>query len=339
MMLADAAKKMGYKTICLTPENGEPAPAEQVCDEIIYADYTDESSLKKFASTCNVVTFEFENIPATSIEFLEKLKPVHPSSFAIYTAQNRLRERNFFRENKFPTHRFKHCKGSGDIALAFKEFNIEKAILKTADYGYDGKGQAKITKNDSFNKLWAELQFNSAILEEFVDFDFEISVILARKQNGEIEYFPIGKNTHEGGILRVSEVPAEISDKTRAQAQTTAKAIAEKLNYVGVLAVEFFVLKNGGVDINEIAPRVHNSGHWTQDGCNVSQFEQHIRAICDLPLIKPELTHPKIRMENIIGEDIEKLGSYQSISSAKIHLYGKKEVKPGRKLGHVNIEG
>ncbi|MDX1950509.1 MAG: 5-(carboxyamino)imidazole ribonucleotide synthase [Rickettsiales bacterium] len=337
MMLAKDAKKLGFQTICLTPKTKEKQPAEFICDKIIFANYDDNEALKKLAEEADFITYEFENIPYKSIEFLEKIKPTNPPAQAIFTAQNRLRERSFFRDNKLPTHRFRHCKNPQDISNAFDELKIEKAILKTSDYGYDGKGQARVSKNDDFTKIWQELNFNSIILEEFVDFDFEISVILARKNNNEIAIFPIGRNTHRDGILRVSELPINLSEKTKNQAEQTAIKIAELLNYVGVLAVEFFVLKNGDISINEIAPRVHNSGHWTQDGCNISQFEQHIRAISSLPLISPKLTCTNIRMENIIGEDIYKIAEYKKNSNAKIHLYGKNEVKKGRKLGHVNI--
>ncbi len=337
MMLVEAAKKLGFKTICLTPKTSEKQPAENICDKIIFANYDDYSALKNLADESDYITYEFENIPYQSIEFLEKIKPTQPPSKAIYTAQNRLRERSFFRDNNLPTHRFRHCINSSDITKAFNELEIENAILKTADYGYDGKGQARVNKNDDFDKIWQELNFNSIILEEFVDFDFEISVILARNLSGEIEIFPIGKNTHKNGILRISELPINLPQNTSKKAITTAIKIAELLNYVGVLAVEFFVLKNGEVSINEIAPRVHNSGHWTMDGCNISQFEQHIRAITGLKLIKPQLICNKIRMENIIGEDIYNLSEYQKNTKAKIHLYGKKEVKSGRKLGHINI--
>ncbi len=336
-MLAMSAANMGYKTLCLTPQNSEPAPAEQVCNEIIYADYTDESALKDFANKCDLVTFEFENIPAKSLEFLEKLKHVHPSSKAIYNTQNRSRERNFLKDNNFPTHRFRQCNSAEDIKSALDDFKIEKAILKTTDYGYDGKGQVKINKNENIEEAWKNSKFSSAILEEFVDFDFEVSVILARRQNGETEIFPIGRNIHESGILRSSEIPITLSDKTSDKAIEVANSIAEKLGYIGVMAVEFFVLKGGDIYVNEIAPRVHNSGHWTMDGCNVSQFDQHIRAICDLPLIKPRVIYPHIRMENIIGEDIQKLSYYYSRLDTKVHLYGKREIKSGRKLGHVNF--
>jgi len=338
-MIAVSAAMMGYKTIAYGPRReGEIAPCEQVCSDIIYAEYDDYEKLQEFAASCNLITFEFENIPAETVKYLEKITTVRPGHDAIFLTQHRLRERTFLATSGFPTHRFWHVKSPEDIRKAFKQ-DMKKGVLKTAYFGYDGKGQKIINTEAEADDIWKELKFSEAVLEEFVPFIKEISVVLARtinKETKEIEVFPIGENTHTSGILIKSEIPARLEDKTRQKAVDVAKAIAEKLKYIGVMAVEFFVLPNGDVFVNEIAPRVHNSGHWTLDGCSVSQFEQHIRAICGLPLAAARLLTPTV-MDNIIGDDIKKVPDYMQNKNANIYLYGKTKVKAGRKLGHVNI--
>lgn len=337
-MLAIEAQKMGYNIITYCPKNGEAAPAEAVSNEIIYAEYDNKKSLTNFADKCHLVSFEFENIPAETIKLIEKNSIVRPNSSSIFHTQHRLRERNFLKQNKFPTHKFWAVKNSTDLEKAFKS-GLKKGVLKTAAFGYDGKGQRIINKGEDYKKTWDECKFGLAVLEEFIPFEKEISVVLARDINGNIETFPIGQNIHEQGILKKSIVPAKISSATKKQATDVAIKIAKKLDYVGVMAVEFFVLKNGKILVNEIAPRVHNSGHYTQDGCNVSQFTQHIRAICGLPLIKPKLLYKKVTMENLIGDDIHGVEKYFMNKNARVHLYGKTEVKEGRKMGHVNFVG
>lgn len=336
-MIATSAAMMGYKTIAYGPKReGEVAPCEQVCNDVIYADYEDKERLHEFASSCNLITFEFENIPSETVKYLEGITTVRPGYDAIHFTQHRLRERIFLRDGGFPTHRFWHVKSPDDIRKAFKQ-DMKKGVLKTAYFGYDGKGQKIINSESEADDVWKELKFNEAVLEEFVPFIKEISVVLARGGiNKEIEIFPIGENQHTSGILTKSEIPAKLEDKTRQRAIEVARAIAEKLKYVGVMAVEFFVLPNGDVFVNEIAPRVHNSGHWTLDGCTVSQFEQHVRAICGLPLASARLLTASV-MENIIGDDIKKVPDYLLNKNANVYLYGKTKVKAGRKLGHVNI--
>lgn len=335
-MIATSAAMMGYKTIAYGPKkDGEIAPCEQVCSDVIYAEYDDKDRLREFASQCNLITFEFENIPSETVKFLESITTVRPGHEAIHNTQHRLRERNFLKDSGFPTHRFWHVKSAEDIVKAFKQ-DMKKGVLKTAYFGYDGKGQKIVNTEAEAEEVWKELKFNEAVLEEFVPFIKEISVVLARGFNKEIEIFPIGENLHSNGILSKSEIPANIDEKTKNRAIEVAKGIAEKLKYIGVMAVEFFVLPNGDVFVNEIAPRVHNSGHWTLDGCTVSQFEQHVRAICGLPLASARLLSPSI-MENIIGDDIKKIPDYLQNRNANIYLYGKTKVKAGRKLGHVNI--
>jgi 5-(carboxyamino)imidazole ribonucleotide synthase len=335
-MLAISAADMGYKIITLTPKNGEEAPAAQVSNEVIYAEYEDIEALKNFADKCDVVSFEFENIPASSVEFLEKITKVRPNSSAIYLTQHRLRERNFLKHNNFPTHRFWEIETFENIEKAFSE-NLEKAVLKTASFGYDGKGQKIINKGENYQKIWEECKFGKAVLEEFVPFKLEISVVLARSVSGDIEVFPIGQNIHRNGILKTSIIPANISDSVKNNAINIAKNIADKLQYIGVMGVEFFVLENGEILVNEIAPRVHNSGHWTMDGCNISQFTQHIRAICGMNLIKAEMLYKKVEMENLIGEEIFDIEKHLKNNQARLHIYGKQTAKEGRKMGHVNL--
>ncbi len=335
-MLAVAAGMMGYKTIAYGPKReGEASPCEQVCNDVIYAEYEDYERLQEFAASCNLITFEFENIPSDTIKYLEKIATVRPGHDAIHYTQHRARERNFITSGGFPTHRFWHVKSPEDIRKAFKK-DLKKGVLKTAYFGYDGKGQKVINSETEADDIWKELKFHEAVLEEFVPFMKEISIVLARGTNKEIEIFPIAENQHSTGILVKSEIPAKIEDKTKQRAIEVARGLAEKLKFIGVMAVEFFVLPNGDVFVNEIAPRVHNSGHWTLDGCTVSQFEQHIRAICGLPLASARLLTPTV-MENIIGDDIKKVPDYLQNKNANVYLYGKTKVKAGRKLGHVNI--
>ena len=336
-MIAISAASLGYKIISYCPKRSdEIAPAEQVSNKIYYNDYDDFKSLEKFSNECDIVTFEFENIPVESVEFLERKGKVRPNSNSIFIAQNRLRERVFFTENNLPTHKFFHLRSPEDLKKAFEENNLSKAILKSSAFGYDGKGQAKISKNDNFEEVWNDLAFEDVVMEEFVNFEQEISVILARSVTGEIKIFPIGQNIHESGILKKSILPSNVSDATKDKAINCAKEIAEKLDYIGVIAVEFFVLEDGNISINEIAPRVHNSGHWTNDFCITSQFEQHVRAICGLPLTSTEMICNKVEMINLIGEDVNNIEKFYQEENTKVHLYGKELIKSGRKLGHVN---
>lgn len=359
-MLALEALAMGYRVISFTPKSSEVAPVQVCSHEIFYHDYTELNKLQEFADKCDVITFEFENIPDSALEFLKSYKkPIRPNCDSLRITQNRLRERNFLRKNKLPTHRFFHIQNGTDLERIFTDTDIERAILKKSSFGYDGKGQVKVSRGDDYSAIWENSGFEDAVLEEFVNFEQEISVIIARKSNDDYEIFPIGQNIHENGILVRSIIPASIEDSIRSQAQGIALKIANKLDYIGVMAVEMFILKseekcvntnnNTRIYINEIAPRVHNSGHYSQDCCNISQFSQHIRAICGLNLIKPQLTCAKGEMINLIGSDIFQANEYltknQSCNIAAdgyktesfTHIYGKNSVKSGRKLGHINL--
>lgn len=338
-MLCIEAAKLGYKTVTFCPESSEEAPAEQVSSDIIYADYDDKDALKSFAEKCDVVTFEFENIPYESVEFVESIVAVHPSSKVIKVAQNRARERDFFKSNNLPCHKFQYVSSAEEVQAFMSDNGLNKVIVKTADFGYDGKGQMRISAGDDVVSMWNESGFHSAIAEEFVNFEGEISVILARNEAGHISILPIGDNIHQNGILVESIVPANVSENVKSKAVDVAKEISNILEYVGVLAVEFFVLESGDVYINEIAPRVHNSGHWSLDGCVTSQFEQHIRTITGLSFGATDLLSQKVVMKNIIGLEMNDIHKYYDQPNCKVHNYNKPAIKEGRKLAHVNILG
>lgn len=336
-MLCIEAVKLGYNTITFCPKTSEPAPAEQVSSKIIYANYDDKKALKEFSSLCDIVTFEFENIPSESIKFVENIVTTSPSSKVISIAQNRVKEREFFNKNNLPCHKYKYISSSQEALNFLNNNNLEKAIIKTADFGYDGKGQIRIKKSDNIEEIWSKSDFKHAVIEEFVSFKKEISVIIARNENGGFSTLPIGENIHQNGILKESIIPANIEKCTKDKAISIAKEISNLLNYVGVMAVEFFVLENGDLYINEIAPRVHNSGHWSLDGCVTNQFEQHIRTICGITFGDTELTVNKVTMKNIIGLEMNDIQGYYNAPNCKIHIYNKTEIKEGRKLAHVNI--
>jgi 5-(carboxyamino)imidazole ribonucleotide synthase len=338
-MTAIAAAQMGYRVHTFTPKTpGEYTPAKQVSNKTFFAEYTDKAALEKFARSVDVVTFEFENIPAESIEFLENITLVRPNSQALHITQHRLREKNFLKNAGFPTPKFYHIKSALELIRALKEIPDGVGILKSAEFGYDGKGQIKVSYHgQDLEKIWNESGFKEAVLEEFVKFSKEISVVLSRGTNGDVSIFPIGENQHVNGILDNSTVPANISSEVLRYAEEVAAAIAYELKYIGTMAVEFFVTQDNKLLVNEIAPRPHNSGHWTIDGCTTSQFEQHIRAICGLPFGETKLTAPKIKMQNLIGNDVAKIQDILESPNAKLHLYGKKHAKPGRKMGHVNF--
>lgn len=333
-MTALAAHALGYKTHVYTQD--ADSPGAQVSNHVTCAAYDDYTALEKFAKSVDVISFEFENIPEKALNFLEKHNQVRPNSKALYVSQNRIREKGFFKENKIPTNKFFHVRNISELEKAHKELGGGKAILKTSELGYDGKGQAVVDSNSNLKKIWDEAGIKDAILEDFVPFEKEISVVVARGVDTKSIIFPPAENVHVKGILDTSVVPANISKETENEAKKYALMIAEGLHIVGLVAVEFFVLKNGNVIANEIAPRPHNSGHWTMDGCVTSQFEQFVRAICGLPLGSVE-RHSDVKMKNLIGADVEGIDEILKEPSAKLHLYGKNEARKGRKMGHVNF--
>lgn len=334
-MLAIAAAQLGFKTVILEPD--PYAPAAQVANDQIMASYDDEIALESLAQQCDVITYEFENVPASAVEMLEDVSTVYPGSKALKISQDRLLEKeNALSIGATPANFFK-INTIEELQTGLKEVGYP-AILKTRRMGYDGKGQVRINTKADVIGAFEAMNDQDAILEAFISFSCEISVIAARSQNGTFTSFDIAENVHKNHILDTSTIPAKIHNDVAAKAIETAKKIANNLDYVGVFAVEFFVedaqTANFALYVNEIAPRVHNSGHWTEAACAVSQFEQHIRAITGLPLGDPS-RHSDCVMQNLIGDDVNSVQALCGESSTKIHLYGKLETRVGRKMGHV----
>jgi len=331
-MSAEAAKKLGYNTHIFCPKDGEPATL--VSDKKTIAEYNDLSALEKFSNDVDVISFEFENIPAKSVEFLERTNIVRPSWKVLEISQNRVKEKTFIKNIGIKVAPFYEIKNENDLENAVNDIDAQKAILKTTELGYDGKGQITLDKNSDTKEIWKKINTNEAILEEFVPFDAEISVIIARNTNGEKSSFPPARNIHKNGILDISIAPADIDALIQRNAISIAEKIADSLDLNGLMAVEFFVVGDE-LYVNEIAPRPHNSGHWTMDGCQTSQFEQFIRAVCGIPFGETKIIANKITMKNLIGEDVNNIEKMNK-ENARVHLYGKKEVKSGRKMGHIN---
>ncbi|MFN2306530.1 MAG: 5-(carboxyamino)imidazole ribonucleotide synthase [Paracoccaceae bacterium] len=329
-MLSVAAARLGYKTAIYDPQGD--CPASHVANYHHARSYDDTAALEAFARACDVVTFEFENIPTAALDAVEAITPIHPNRRALATSQDRLTEKTFLRDLGLQTAPFADVTDAAGLDAALAEIGVP-AILKTRRMGYDGKGQARIMAADDAATALNGMNGQSALLEGFVAFTHEVSVIGARNAEGAIACFDPGENVHEDGILRTTTVPATLTASQRTDAVLLTAQILNALNYVGVMGVELFVTRQGLI-VNEIAPRVHNSGHWTQNGCTIDQFEQHIRAVAGWPLGDGS-RHSDVRMENLIGDDVERIAKL-SESPAAIHLYGKAEAKPGRKMGHVN---
>jgi 5-(carboxyamino)imidazole ribonucleotide synthase len=328
-MLALAAAKLGLKAHIYSDE--PDAPAFQVAAAHSRASYEDIDALEAFAAACDVVTFEFENVPAATAAALAGRKPIFPSARALATTQDRVDEKYFVAGLGLKTTPFAAVNSLGDAEEALRKIGIP-AVLKTRRLGYDGKGQTKIERHDAVATALRAFKGVPAILEGYVDFVFEASVIAARGRDGVFAAYDPPENLHENHILRRSSVPSRMNAEQRVQARTIAREIADALDYVGVLAVELFVRVDGALLVNEIAPRVHNSGHWTIEACIVSQFEQHIRAVAGWPLGDPA-RHSDAVMENIIGAESADWPSFAA-SDAALHLYGKTEIRAGRKMGH-----
>ncbi len=330
-MLSTAAARLGFKTCIFEP--GADCPASHVAHSHIQAAYDDEDALRAFAAAADVITFEFENIPAAALDLLGHLTPVRPGRRALKASQDRLVEKAFLRDLGLATAPFAAVDDACDMAEALSEIGTP-GLLKTRCFGYDGKGQARISTPEEAEAALAGMNGQPAIYEGFVAFSHEVSVIAARGLAGEVACYDPGENVHEGGILRTTTVPARLSAAQRADAALIAGRILNALDYVGVMGVELFVTPKALI-VNEIAPRVHNSGHWTQAGCAIDQFEQHIRAVTGLPLGDGG-RHSNVVMENLIGPDMDRLPDLLRDPRAAIHLYGKAEARPGRKMGHVN---
>ena len=328
-MLAMAAARLGLKAAIYNDENH--APAFQVTPLQIAAPYDDRNMRIGFAEICDVITFEFENLPSDAIAHLASLKPVRPGQRALEITQDRLSEKSFVQSLGLKTAPFAAVATADDAARAFAQID-GPAILKTRRLGYDGKGQAKVTSGIEAAAALAGFKQAPCILEGFVDFAFEASVVAARGGDGSFAAYDPPENVHENHILRRSIVPGRLTKAQSEEAKTIAKTIADALDYIGVLAVELFVGHDGSLTVNEIAPRVHNSGHWTIEACACSQFEQHIRAVAGWPLGDPA-RHADAVMENVIGAEAD---AWESLArSGALHLYGKREARPGRKMGHV----
>ncbi|MEM6308244.1 MAG: 5-(carboxyamino)imidazole ribonucleotide synthase, partial [Pseudomonadota bacterium] len=304
-----------------------------VAAHVITAPYENAEALAQFAAAVDVVTYEFENIPTAALDAIEQHRPIYPGRQALATSQDRLVEKDFLTGLGLQTAPYANVCSVDDLRAAVAHLGAA-SILKTRRFGYDGKGQIRLTPDIDLAKAWDDIGAVPCVLEGFVDFRMELSVIAARAADGQVACYDPGENLHQAGILRTTTVPAPITAGQRMDAVLLAGQILNALDYVGVMGVELFVTPQGLI-VNEIAPRVHNSGHWTQNGCDICQFEQHIRAVAGWPLGDGG-RHCDIRMENLIGDDITRVPELAAAGHA-LHLYGKAQVKPGRKMGHVNI--
>jgi 5-(carboxyamino)imidazole ribonucleotide synthase len=331
-MLAIAAARLNFRTVILEPQ--ADCPAAQLANRQITAAYDDPAALAELADICDVVTYEFENVPVAAAETLSASVSVYPPPKALEAAQDRLVEKRFLNGCGISTARFHAVDSQADLEMALKDFGGQ-GVLKTRRLGYDGKGQRVFrSAADSADGAYAALGAVPLILESFVAFEREVSIIAARATDGTVVCFDPAENVHRSGILHTSTVPATISPATADIARRSAEKILAALNYVGVIGIEFFVLRDGGLIANEMAPRVHNSGHWTEAACVVSQFEQHIRAVAGLPLGNGE-RHSDCVMQNLIGDDILAVPDWLQRPDTLVHLYGKTEWRSGRKMGHV----
>ncbi|MEQ1645427.1 MAG: 5-(carboxyamino)imidazole ribonucleotide synthase [Pyrinomonadaceae bacterium] len=334
-MFAIEARKMGYRVHTFSPESD--TPTGQVADIETCANYDDLLEVRTFAQSVDVVTFEFENVPAATVEAAAEFVDVFPKGEILHTTQNRLREKNFLSTNGFPVTPFRHITTINELRTAVAELGTP-CVLKTAGFGYDGKGQSKIASPDDIDAAFAALKGAEAVLEAFVTFEKEVSVVCARDQDGDFAHYGVIENEHANHILDVSFAPAIVSSVVQDEAVEIARNIADTMGYVGTLCVEFFLSKDGKLLVNELAPRPHNSGHLTFDACVTSQFEQQLRAVCGLPLGSTEFYRPAA-MANLLG-DVWANGepnwaAAAAIPDVNIHLYGKLEPRTGRKMGHL----
>lgn len=331
-MVAMAAAKLGFDAHIYTDESD--SPAERVAARATVAAFEDEAALANFAAVVDVVTTEFENVPARTAAFLvETGVLVRPGANALAIAQDRVLEKRFLNEAGVATTPFAAVESLGDLEAALQGL-APPAILKTRRFGYDGKGQARITRTDDAGSAWNAIGGQPAILEALAPFEREISVIAARGADGAFAAYDPVENTHADGILRTSRVPSSLPFGMLDEAIAATRRVADALDYVGVLTVEFFVMRDGRLLANEMAPRVHNSGHWTEAACLTSQFEQHVRAVAGWPL-GPTERLADAEMTNLIGDDLEKWDALIAEPEALLHLYGKRETRDGRKMGHV----
>jgi 5-(carboxyamino)imidazole ribonucleotide synthase len=338
-MFCIAARRMGYRVHTFSPE--EDTPTGQVADVEVTADYEDVDALRAFAGSVDVVTFEFENVPIAAIDAIDALAPVRPSGLALHTAQQRAREKTFLADHGFPTAPFARAATLDELWDAVARIGAP-SIIKTAAFGYDGKGQHKVTTPADVSHIWDAIGHQEAVVEKFISLQAEISIVAARGVDGTVvEYAPF-ENRHRHHILDLTTAPALVPESIAARAAEITRAILNELQYVGVLCVEFFVSTAGELLVNELAPRPHNSGHLTFDAAVTSQFEQQVRAICGLPLGSPELLRPAA-MVNLLG-DLWDDGTPNWVAACrfpdvKLHLYGKEQPRAGRKMGHLTAMG
>jgi 5-(carboxyamino)imidazole ribonucleotide synthase len=333
-MFAIAARRMGYRVHTFSPD--EDTPTGQLADREVAARYDDETAVLDFARGVDVLTFEFENIPAQTIEWCARSCEVRPAGRVLHIAQDRLREKEFLATAGLPLRAYARVNGEKELRAALAKIGVP-AVLKAAAFGYDGKGQRKIAAGDDPAEAWRPFTGQTAVLEGFVDFELELSVLVARGIDGALATFPIGRNDHSNHILDLTVVPFG-DPKMEAAARELACTVAEKIDLVGLLAVEMFLQRDGSLLINELAPRPHNSGHWTFDACVTSQFEQQLRAVCGLPLGATDVLRP-VAMANLLG-DLWENGEPNWTAAlrdpdVKLHLYGKAMPRPGRKMGHL----
>lgn len=334
-MFAIAARRMGYRVHTLSPD--ADTPTGQVADVEVRASYDDLDEVREFAARVKVVTFEFENVPAATAAAAAEFAPVRPQGEILHITQNRLREKSFLSRNGFPCAPFKAVRSREEMAAAIAEIRTP-AVLKTAGFGYDGKGQHKILTPGHASAAWSTLGSGEAVLEGFIDFECELSVVAARGIDGTFAHYGVVKNDHSNHILDVTTAPAPVDSKIAREAVEITRGVMEALQVAGVLCVEFFLTGDGRLLINELAPRPHNSGHFTFDACVTSQFEQQLRAVCGLPLGSTELLRPAA-MANLLGDLWERgepdWAAACEMPEVKLHLYGKLEARPGRKMGHL----
>lgn len=334
-MLAIAARELGYRIMTYSPE--VDTPTGDISDKEFSFSYDDLEKIREFAKKVQVVTFEFENVPSATTTAAAEFVPVRPDGQVLHVTQHRLREKSFLSENGFPVTPFRRITSLDDLEKAARELGVP-AVLKTASFGYDGKGQQKILSAKECGAAFEALKGQEGIYEAFVDFEKELSVVGARSLDGSIQAFPVFENRHSNHILDVTFAPADIGPRLAKEAIKVAEGILEKLNVVGLLTVEMFLTKSGKILVNELAPRTHNSGHLTIDACVTSQFEQQVRAICGLPLGSTELKQPAA-MANLLGHLWVKgepnWAAALNDPTIKLHLYGKNEARMGRKMGHL----
>lgn len=333
-MSALAAARLGIRTHIYCPETD--SPASQVAARTFTGTWDDKKKLRDFAESVDVVSYEFENIPIETVRFLNQTRPVFPDDRLLEIAQDRGKEKKFLNDIGIPTVPWRLARSEKELLTLTKETGRSEYILKTTRFGYDGKGQLFYRISDDSKKCWKKLNSKEIIIEEVADFACEISVIIARDKLGQTAVYGPVLNEHRNHILAKSTIPAPIPDPVADEARRLTEHLATAIDLIGVLALEMFVTKDNRILANEIAPRTHNSGHWSIDACTVSQFEQHVRTVCGLPVAPPN-RHADAVMVNLIGDDVKKLAPWLEMKGASLHLYGKDEIREGRKMGHVTM--